>query len=187
MHPNRLLFHFALLLLLMAPAACGYHNPNMPSAKEQGMPVSLHAPLWPAPSSEVRLAADLHNALQDWLIQSKRIILVADAGSADYVLSGKILSVNSPGRSYDAKDSAQALRVILSLEYALLDARSGKMVWQTEKHSLEKTYAVGASTAQTETNRRNALEILNNDLAEAIYTRMYRAISRHEKGRTPTP
>jgi len=187
MPPRRLHTHLALLWLLLLAASCGYHNPNMLPAEEQGEPITLHVPLWKSPSNEIRLAADIHNALQDWLIQSKRITLVANAGSADYLLNGRILSVHTPGRSYDARDKARDLKVVLSVEYTLSDSRSGKVVWQTRKQSLEKTYAVGASTAQDESNKRQALEILSNDLAEAIYVRMYRAISRHEKENATAP
>jgi len=181
MQPNRILPHFTALLLLLLSVSCGYYNPNLLPAEQQGPPITLHVPLWTGPSNEIRLTADIHNALQNWLIQAKRITLVADAGSADYVLSGKILSVHSPGRSYDNRDHAQALKVILSVEYALTDTRSGKVIWQTRNQSMEKTYTVGVGTAQTEANRRNALEVITNELAETIYIRMHRAIARHKK------
>lgn len=187
MRPSRILPHFAAFWLLLLSVSCGYHNPNMLPAEQQGPPINLHVPLWTGPSSEIRLAADIHNALQDWLIQAKRITLVADTGSADYVLNGKILSVHSPGRSYDDQDRAQALKVILSVEYALTDVRSGKVVWQMRNQSLEKNYAVGVATAQTEANRKNALELVTNELAEAIYIRMSRAIARHKKESAGSP
>jgi hypothetical protein len=185
MRPRRILPHLAALCLLLLSFSCGYHNPNLLPAEELGPPFALHVPLWTGPSSEIRLAAEIHNALQDWLIQGKRITLVSEPGKADCVLNGRILSVHSPGRSYDARDSAQALKVILTVEYSLTDVRSGRKIWPERKQTLSKNYAVVASsTAQSERNRREALSILSNDLAEGIFLRLSRA-NVHQKEETP--
>ncbi|MGV1099211.1 LPS assembly lipoprotein LptE [Thiovibrio sp. JS02] len=171
-----------LLLVLFFLSGCGYHNPNILTDEEAGPPIKLYVPLWTNPTSETRLATDIHNALQDWLIQSKRLILVGNAASADYILKGRIVSVRYPGRSYNVKDTALALKAILTVEYSVRDVKTDKPVWEAKGYSLEETYTVGSSTAQTDANKKTALELIVNDLAENIYIRIYRAISRHRKG-----
>jgi len=182
MHSHSLKKYWILLLLLMAMTGCGYTNPNRMPTEEAGPPIRLHVPLWANPTSEARLATELHNALQDWLMQSKRLSLVADAKGADYILKGKILSLRYPGRSYTRDDSVQALKAILTVQYTIVDAKSGRIIWEAKNFSLEETYSYVGSSAQTEANKKIALDTLINDLAENIYIRIYRAISRPHRG-----
>jgi len=170
-----------LALLLLTISSCGYHNPNIMSAEEAGPPIKLHVPLWANPTSETRLATDINNALHDWLIQSKRLTLVNDAASADYVLKGSISSLRYPGRSYTRTDTVQALKAILTVQYSVIDPKTDKVIWEAKDYTLEETYTYAGSASQTEANKKIALETLINDLSENIYVRITRAISRHQK------
>lgn len=172
---------FALLCSVIL-SSCGYYNPNMLPEEEAGPAIRLYVPLWTNPTSETRLAPDIHNSLQDWLIQSKRITLANNQDSADYVLSGKILAVHYPGRSYDVTDTAQALKAILTVEYTVTETATGRIVWQAKSYSLEETYSLGSSTSQTDSNKKAALAKMVEDLGEHIYIRIYRAITRAQKG-----
>ncbi|HIJ90759.1 MAG: LPS assembly lipoprotein LptE [Desulfobulbaceae bacterium] len=167
--------NLSLLLLLMIVSGCGYHNPNMLPPEKQGRIFKLHIPLWPNPTNEIRLASDIHNALQDWLGQSKQFTLVNNAGEADYVLNGKINSVSYTGRSYDAKDRALALNATLNVGYTVTETSTGKTAWQ-DNFALAETYSL-----QTDAHKKQALETLVNNLAEKIYIRLYSAVSRYEK------
>ncbi len=172
-----------LMLVAISAAGCGYYNPNMMPAEQQGPPIKLHVPLWDNPTSEIRLATDIHNALQDWLIQSKRLQLTKSSVNSDYVLSGKVISVRYPGRSYTTTDQAQALKAILTVEYAVRDTSSNKVVWEAKRYSLEETYSLGSSSSDTDNNKKKALELIIDDLGENIYIRLYRAISRHQRSK----
>ena len=174
---SNLLKILSLLLLLLTAAGCGYHNPNMLPSEQQGRVLKLHVPLWPNPTNEIRLASDIHNALQDWLGQSKQFTLVNSAGEADYVLNGKINSVSYTGRAYDAKDQAQALIATLSVSYTVTDTSTGKTAWQSN-FALTETYSL-----QTDAHKKQAVETLVDNLGEDIYIRLYSAISRYEKNK----
>ncbi|HIJ78719.1 MAG: LPS assembly lipoprotein LptE [Desulfobulbaceae bacterium] len=175
------IFKLCLGLYFITMAACGYHNPNMRSAEEQGPAVTIYVPLWNNPTNETRLATDIHNTLQDWLLQSKRIKIAATADSADYIMTGKINSIRYPGRSYDQDDTAQGLKAILSVEYTVTDSKNGKIAWQAKNFALEENYALAGSSAETDTNKKKALEILVNNLGEHIYIKLARALSRYQK------
>jgi outer membrane lipopolysaccharide assembly protein LptE/RlpB len=167
----------SLLLVLLIVAGCGYHNPNMLPPEQQGRVLKLHVPIWPNPTNEIRLASDIHNALQDWLGQSKQFTLVSSSGEADYILNGKINAVSYTGRAYDAKDRAQALIATLSVSYNVTETSTGKTAWQSN-FSLSETYSL-----QTDAHKKQAVETLVDKLAEDIYIRLYSALSRYEKNR----
>lgn len=175
---SNLLKTLSLLLLLLVAAGCGYHNPNMLPPDKQGRVFKLHVPIWPNPTNEIRLASDIHNALQDWLGQSKQISLVSSSGEADYVLNGRINALSQSGRAYDAADRAQALIATLNVDYTLTDTRTGKPALEAKGFLLTETYSL-----QTDAQRKQAQETLVDNLAEQIYLRLYGAISRHEKNK----
>ncbi|MFA7382145.1 MAG: LptE family protein [Desulfurivibrionaceae bacterium] len=165
----------SLLLLLLLAGGCGYHNPNMLPPDKQGKVRKLHIPIWPNPTTEIRLASDIHNALQDWLGQSKQFNLVNSAGEADYVLNGKINAVSYTGRAYDAKDRAQALIANLSVSYTVIETSTGRTAWQST-FALSESYSL-----YTDAHKKQAITTLVDNLGEDIYIRLYSAISRYEK------
>lgn len=175
---NFTLITLSLLLILLTVSGCGYHNPNMLPPEKQGKVLKLYIPIWPNPTNEIRLASDIHNAMQDWLGQSKQFTLVNSAGEADYVLNGKINSVSYTGRAYDAKDKALALIATLSVSYTVTDTRNEKTAWQGN-FALTETYSL-----QTDTHKKQALETLVDKLSEDIYIRLYSSISRYEKNKS---
>ncbi|HCC53698.1 MAG TPA: hypothetical protein DEQ20_02030 [Desulfobulbaceae bacterium] len=172
--PN-LLKSLSLLLVLLILTGCGYHNPNMLPPDKQSRILKLHIPLWSNPTNEIRLASDIHNALQDWLGQSKQFKVVTNSGEADYVLNGKINSVSYTGRAYDAQGKAQALISTLSVSYIVTDTNTGKTAWQST-FALSESYSL-----QTDTHKKQAVETLVDKLGEDIYIRLYNALSRYEK------
>ena len=173
---SNLLKTLSLLLILLIVAGCGYHNPNLQPPENQGRVLKIHVPLWPNPTNEIRLASDIHNALQDWLGQSKQFIVVNNAGEADYVVNGRVISISFPGRSYSALDRALALTATLNVDYTVTDTSTGKAAWEAKGVSFTETYSV-----QTDAHKGLALETLVDNLAEQIYIRLYSAISRYEK------
>jgi len=165
----------SLLLLLLLAGGCGYHNPNLLPPDKQGRVIKLHIPIWPNQTNEIRLATDIHNALQDWLGQSKQFTLVNSSGEADYVLNGKINTVSYSGRAYDAKDRAQALIANLSVSYTVIDTSTGKTAWQAN-FALSESYSL-----HTDAHKKQAMKTLVDNLGEDIYIRLFNAISRYEK------
>ena len=184
--PSRLL---PLLLLLLTLSGCGYYNPNMLPDEELGPQVNLYVPVWPNSTNELNLETNIRNAISDWLMQSKRITLVGSQAEADYILNGNVASVSYPGLSYDATDTAKTLKAVLTVNYTIKEVATGRTIWQMNGYSLEETYNLGGSTAQTDTNKRQALQTLTDKLGEQIYIRLFRVLSKNQRrgGTAQTP
>jgi len=169
------------LYLAAIAAACGYHNPNLLPESASGPVFKLYAPYWENPTSEVGLDNEIMNAISDRLIQAKRIQLVNSAGEADYLLEGKILSVSYPGLAYDITDTARTLKAVLNVSYTIKAQADGRIVWRENNLRLERPYNIGATPAQTDQNKREALELAAQDLSEQVYIRTFRALSRSQR------
>ena len=170
-----------LLLLLLTASGCGYYNPNMLPDEELGPQVRLYVPVWPNSTNELNLETNIRNAISDWLMQSKRIILVGSQAEADYLLSGSVVSVSYPGLSYDATDTAKTLKAVLTVSYTIKELASGRTIWQMNSYSLEETYNLGASNAQTDSNKRQALQTLADKLGEQLYIRLFRVLMKQQR------
>ncbi len=170
-----------LLLLLLTMAGCGYYNPNMLPDEELGPQVRLYVPVWPNSTNELNLETNIRNAISDWLMQSKRITLVGSQAEADYVLNGTVTSVSYPGLSYDITDTAKSLKAVLTVNYTVKEVATNRILWQMNGYSLEETYNLGGSTAQTDVNKRQALQTLTDKLGEQIYIRLFRVLSKNRR------
>jgi hypothetical protein len=93
-------------------------------------------------------------------------------------MEGQINSVQYTGRSYDESNTAEALKAYLNVTYSIIEKKSDKKIW-SESRTMEETYSLGSSTAATDASKRKALDIMVDDLAEHIYIRTYRALTRH--------
>ena len=174
-------FSLLPLLFLLTLAGCGYYNPNMLPDEELGAQVRLYVPVWPNSTNELNLESNIRNAISDWLMQAKRITLVGSQTEADYVLNGTVASVSYPGLSYDVTDTAKTLKAVLTVNYTIKEVATGRTIWQMNGYSLEETYNLGGSTAQTDSNKRQALQTLTDKLGEQIYIRLFRVLSKQQR------
>lgn len=171
-----------LLLCLLLLNACGYHNPNVMPAARDLPPTRIYAPMWTNATSEMGLEMQAHNAINDWLAQSGRIVLVAEEQQADYLLRGRISSVRYPGFSYDTTTTARSLTAVLTAAVTVEERESGRIIWQNSNLRLEETYNLSPSISQTDANKRQALFQLVDSMAEQVYLRLLRSLSRETSG-----
>lgn len=167
-----------LLLPVLLLSACGYYNPNVAPDIRELAPTRIYAPMWRNATSEMGLEARAYNAVSDWLAQSGRIILVAGEDEAEYVLSGRITSVRYPGFSYDSSSTVRSLTAVMTAAATLTERESGRIVWQNPGLRLEETYNLSESISQTDANKRQALHRLVDNLAEQVYLRVLRTLTR---------
>lgn len=192
-------------LLGLFTGSCGYYNPNMLPEDEQGQPVYLYIPLWHNPTNELGLENRIHNSLNDYFIQSKRIILTKDKDKADYLLTGSIDSINFTGRSYTVTDEVTALKAELVVSFQVQEniQESGQqgqelqdqepeqdekqepvrrlILLQRNSMLLEESFTLGASEAENDENKQTALATITDDLGEQIYIRTILSLRRLDK------
>ena len=165
-----------LLLLPSLLAGCGYHNPNVLPSGQASEPVTIHAPVWSNATSEPGLEMRAHNAVNDWLAQSGRFIMVSSPEEARYLLEGEITSLRYPGFSYDRIDSVRSLGAILTASVSLKERATGQVLWSRGGLRLDETYDLGGGNAQTDANKRQALDQLVDNLGREVYLRVIRTI-----------
>ena len=168
-----------LLLLLggLLLGSCGYYNPNVLPEFRDLAPVRIYAPIWSNATNEMGLGSRAHGATSDWLLQSGRVVLVANEEEADYILSGTISSLRYPGFSYDTSTTARALTATLSAAVSLTERESGRIIWQNPALIREESYNLEAAISRTDSNQRQALDLLVESLAEQIYLRVLRSLA----------
>lgn len=164
--------------------SCGYYNPGLLS-DNAGEKITLAVPIWDNRTNELGLENRIHNALHDWLGQSNRLQIADSTASASHELTGTIISVTYPGLSYDATDQARSLKAKLTMRYSLLEKETGLVLLERERQVFEQSYTTGTSSAQTNANKRKALEIIADDLAEHLYIRIFQKLSAPAPGMKP--
>ncbi len=170
-------FCWLLLLAGLMLGSCGYYNPNVLPELRDLPPVRIYAPIWSNATNELGLGSRAHGAVSDWLLQSGRVVLVADEETADYILSGKISSLRYPGFSYDTSTTARALTAVLTAAVTLSERESGRIIWQNPALIREETYNLETAISHTDANQRQALELLVEGLAEQVYIRVLRSLA----------
>ncbi|MCF6291398.1 MAG: LPS assembly lipoprotein LptE [Desulfobacterales bacterium] len=171
MHNRHLAFLILLLVPLLLFSGCGYRNPYLGSGDFSRSWQTLHLPVWANRTNQLGLESTFQRSLHGWFKRASRIQIVPPGDNADLVLEGEILAISLPGAAFDANNQAREVSATLVVRYALRDAGSGAILWQEDRQPLNRSYAIGATPAATLDNRRNALAILADELAERIYER----------------
>lgn len=122
-------------------------------------------------SSETGVETLITNALINELNRRRRGSVV-DADRADAVLSGTIESLSWDTVAHIGVNTASERRVYATISLTLTD-RSGNVLWKRSGLSGEQAYAVlNDNKPQTEYNRRQAIAVLAQQVAENVYRRL---------------
>ncbi len=153
-------------LLLMITTGCGYYNPYV--ANSDAEPISLHRSMWKNQTNELGLETVLYHSLSSWLRKSKLIHIKETPEEAQYKIIGKITSVYYPEISYGGNNEATELRARLSVDYSIMDQENGKIIFEKKKTYTE-TFYQNASPSQLQTNKKEALAEIADDISEEMY------------------
>ncbi len=171
MHNRHLAFLILFLVPLLLLSGCGYRNPYLGSGDSSRSWQTLHLPVWANRTSQLGLESTFQRSLHSWFKRTPRLRVVPARENADLVLEGEILAISLPGAAFDVNNQAREVSATLVVRYSLRDAGTGAIIWQEEQQPLNRFYAIGATPAATLDNRRNALAVLADELAERIYER----------------
>lgn len=168
-----------IILVLGLCVSCGYYNPYVASSNSK--PITLHRSMWTNQTNELGLETTFYHALSDWLRKSKLITLTEDKNDAEYVLTGKIVSVYYPELSYTNHNVANELRANLTVTFSLTDQSTGKTVWEKTNYTRTETLAAVADPNQLRAYKKVALRQIADDLAEEIYLYLINSIMRPDR------
>lgn len=122
-------------------------------------------------SSETGIETAFTNALINELNRRRRGTVV-DSQKADAVLAGAIESLTWDTVARRGVNTASERRVYASLSLTLTDG-AGNVLWKRAGLKAEQAYAVvDGNKSSTESNRRKAINILSEQMAEYVYRRL---------------
>jgi hypothetical protein len=167
----RLCLIFFLFSLI---SSCGYHNPLSSTLPK----TSIYLAKWDNHTNILGLESIISQSITTWMLENKKLILVDSIEESDYQLSGKILSINTPGLSYGLFDRAIEVKAIIKLNYSFKDSKTGKILWQQKGAVFEKPYLLGFDAVKTLSNRKASLLEMANDLGERIFLQTINSLRR---------
>jgi hypothetical protein len=166
---KRLLVVAILTALSLLLVGCGYQNPYLAAKRDAlrletftGEPVLLHAAMWDNRTNETGLQLVFYNTLHNWFQNSERIRLTRSTEEAKYTLTGEIVAID---------EGLTRGTVRLTVRYGLDDLEDNRTVWQVPRQTFSENFFITGNAAQTQNNKRRALEKIADDLAESIYMR----------------
>lgn len=158
-----------VLFTLLTLAGCGYHNPYVTNLGQEQPVALIYLTTWDNRTNELGLEGLILQKTADWLQQSRHLRLAIDKEQADYLLSGKIMSVNYPATAFSVTDVATTLQAEVKVSYRLTEQATGKLTWDAGEVGRGTSYPAGNDAVRSQSNKKNALAIIANELAEQIY------------------
>lgn len=168
----RLFIKIGLIYLFIAPLlSCGY------SFAPQGEYIDkriqkVYVESFGNKTAQTEIENYVRTAFIDQLIQSSRLKIVESAESADAIIKGTILNLNTAALSYSANTLAAEERATITLELNFLEKESGKIIWSSKSITGTTDYKLEDNINLLPVTRKNALIKLANDTAEKTFNMM---------------
>jgi hypothetical protein len=161
----------ALLLfsLIIAMAGCGYgFSPGGEWIDSRLQTVFVDNMV--NTTSEPFIEIYLRNGFEDQFRKSSRFRLANSKDTADTILQGTILSLNTPPVAYDRTDKATQGRAVMTVNLLFEERDNKKKIWATSNLSGNETYQIDqANPNTTSVSKTAALQKLSNDMAEKAF------------------
>ena len=114
----------------------------------------------------------VRTAFINQFIQNSRFKMAPSAESADAIVRGKILNLNTSPLSHLKNDLAAEERTAIILELTFQDNESGKIIWSSKNMTGSVEYALNEDINLLSAARKQALIKLANDMAEKAFNLM---------------
>jgi outer membrane lipopolysaccharide assembly protein LptE/RlpB len=167
---NRLRTLLILFCLIMA-SGCGYQ------LQATGQPIrisiaSMAIPLMESPSSNIGFEGDFTKMIRREFVSHSQVPLVSKEKAAA-VLIGKVTSIKTEPLSYRVADNTfdvtSSTWLKIKLQAKLVDATTGKIIWNDPNMQEKAAFTVDSDPLRTEYNQRRATKKIAQLLAERIY------------------
>jgi outer membrane lipopolysaccharide assembly protein LptE/RlpB len=156
-------------VLLLGLAACGYHLKGSGLKAPEGVE-TVAITVLENRTAESGIEVVFTNDLTYEFTRSK-MLRVVDEKAADAVLSGTIRALGIETISYTSNYDSDERRVQVTLDLKLV-SRDGKVLWSDPALSGLEEFKVADDRFVTDRNRREAIEIISERLAERVHNRI---------------
>jgi hypothetical protein len=121
-------------------------------------------------TSEPLIEIYFRNGLEDQFRKSSRFRLANSKDTADTILQGTIVSLNTPPVAYDRFDKATENRAVMTVNLLFEERDNKKKLWAITNFSGNETYKIDqANPNATSGSKTAALQKLSNDMAEKAF------------------
>jgi hypothetical protein len=140
-----------ILLVLLSLWGCGYRPLGSAGTTADQPAPTLAIPLFANRSVEVGLEAIMANAMINAFAQTGAVRVVPGDKDADYVLEGKVRSVEYSSVAFYDVTRSLVRRVTLRVDLTLKRQTGGKVVWKDsqmlqENYVVDPNYQIGEAT-----------------------------------------
>ncbi len=161
----------ALWLLVVSLWGCGYRPMGAEPLTPQARP-TLAVPLFANRSTEVGLEAVFANELINVFAQTRAVKVVPGDRDAEYVLEGKVRSLDNSSVAFNSVTQSTVRRVTLRIDLALRQKKGDKILWKdsqvlTEDYVVDPNYHAGEAT-RSEGIRRAAVTLARRVLDKVL-------------------
>ena len=162
-------FLTVIVLFSFLASGCGYHFSPAGEHIDKSIQ-TVFVDNFSNKTSEANIENYFRNSFIDQFTRGSRFKLVSSKDLADAVLKGSINSLVTPHLAYSETKFAKENRVVVMMEVVFEKKENKEIIW-ANKHLLEdEDYMVDESSPNTtETNRKEALRKLAEDIAEKTY------------------
>jgi Lipopolysaccharide-assembly len=114
----------------------------------------------------------IRTAFINQFIQNSRFKVVESAESADAIVKGKILNLNTSPLSYRSNALVAEERATIILELTFLENKSGKIIWSSKNITGTVDYTLSDDINLLPATKKEAFIKLANDMAEKAFNMM---------------
>jgi Lipopolysaccharide-assembly len=158
-------------IIIISLWGCGYRPMGAAPLNPHDRP-TLAIPLFGNRSTEVGLEAVFAQELINAFAQTKAVKVVPGDRDAEYVLQGKIRSLDNSSVAYDSVTQSTVRRVTLRVELTLRRTKGDKVIWKdtqvlAEDYVVDPNYHAGEAT-RSEGIRRAAVTLARRVLDKVL-------------------
>ena len=166
--PQKSISITSVWLILLYISACGYHFSGGGDLPAGIKTVSIG--IFENRSGETGIETRLTNDLVNQFTRFENVRIV-DRDAAAAVLTGTIKSSRIRTIAHKSPTQAAERRITLFLDVALRKP-DGQKIWSANDISASDSYEVAAEKWRTEENKKSAIAVLSERVAERIYYRL---------------
>ncbi len=160
---------FSVLVMSLLTAACGYKFPG--AGKLPGDVSNIFIENFENRTVEIAIENIFTSAFITEFTTRNKNLIAKEPQTADAIFKGLVASESISTIVATQAQTAQQRRVTMGLNLKLVDQK-GKVLWAADGVSDSEAYPVTADNEQNELNKRAAIGVLSERIAQSVYNQL---------------